>query len=247
MLPVKPLIGCTTYQKSIPESPHLQIIGLMPSYIEAVKAAGGIPVLIPLTLAEEDLQAVFQRVDGILLPGGGDIDPRLYQDEVTGLSKRIDANRDRTEILLTRTAVTHNKPILAICRGIQVMNVALGGTLWEDLDTQRFDGLHHDFNGPQARTHIAHHVRINPNSRLAQVMGSTQPGVNSLHHQGLRDVAPEASTVATAPDGLVEAIEIPGHPFAVGVQWHPENLVFNDQHMLALFQGLVEASKNSNR
>ncbi len=239
----KPLIGCTTYWKEVPQTPPLEIIGLMPSYIEAVKAAGGIPVLIPLTLSDEDLLTVFARVDGLILPGGGDVEPALYQEEGTGLSKRINPQRDRGEILLTRTAVTQNKPLLAICRGIQVMNVALGGTLWEDLDTQRFDGLHHDWHGRQPRTHLAHAVQIDPDSRLAQSMGVTRPGVNSLHHQGIRDVAPKVAITATAPDGLVEGIEVPGHPFAVGVQWHPENLVFNDPHMLALFEGLVKASK----
>ncbi len=238
----KPLIGCTTYWKEIPQNPPLEIIGLMPSYIEAVKAAGGIPVLIPLTLSDEDLLAVFARVDGLILPGGGDVDPTIYQEKGTGLSKRINPHRDRGEMLLTRTAVSQNKPLLAICRGIQVMNVALGGTLWEDLDTQRFDGLHHDFHGRHPRTHLAHSVRIDPNSHLAQSLGTTQPDVNSLHHQGVRDVAPEAIVSATAPDGLVEGIEVPGHPFAIGIQWHPENLVFNDPHMLALFEGLVAVS-----
>ena len=243
----KPLIGCATYRKEIPQNPPLEIIGLTPSYIEAVKAAGGIPVLIPLTLSDEDLLAVFARVDGLILPGGGDVDPALYQESDAGLSKRIDPNRDRVEILLARTAVTQNKPLLAICRGIQVMNVALGGTLWEDLNTQRFDGLRHDLHGIHPRDYLAHPVRIDPNSRLAQSMGTTQPRVNSLHHQGVRDAAPEVVVTATAPDGLVEAIEAPGHPFAIGVQWHPEMLVFNDPHMLALFEGLVEASKNGNR
>ncbi len=243
MSALKPLIGCTTYWKEIPENPPLEIVGLTTSYVEAVKAAGGIPVLIPPTLSDEDLLALFARIDGLILPGGGDVDPKLYQENGVGLSRRIDANRDRTEMLLTRTAVAQNKPLLAICRGIQVMNVALGGTLWEDLDTQRFDGLHHDFHGVHPRTYLAHPVQIDPNSHLAQSMGTIHPDVNSLHHQGVRDVAPEVVTTATAPDGLVEAIEVPGHPFAIGVQWHPEMLVFNDPHMLALFEGLVAASK----
>jgi len=239
----KPVIGCTTYWKEIPQKPPLEIIGLMPSYVAAIKAAGGIPLLIPLTLSDEDLLALFTRLDGLLLPGGGDVAPTLYQEKSAGLSKRINPNRDRVEILLARAAVTQNKPLLAICRGIQVMNVALGGTLWEDLETQRFAGLRHDYHGAHPRTHLAHPVQITPDSRLAQSMGVTQASVNSLHHQGLRDVAPEVVVTATAPDGLVEGIELPEHPFAIGVQWHPENLVFNDPHMLALFKGLVEASK----
>jgi putative glutamine amidotransferase len=241
--PKRPLIGLTTYRK-IAQDSGAPLYGLMQSYVHAVAGAGGIPVLIPLGLETDDLFVILQRVDGLVLPGGGDIDPMAYHGLPHEQLRGIDNDRDRVEINLAREAVNTEKPFLAICRGHQVLNVALGGTMWEDLASQMPGAIRHDYNGNGARTDRPHMVQVREGSRLAAILNSVMIPVNSLHHQGLRNLAPELTVSATAPDGLVEGVEIEGHPFAVGVQWHPENLVKIDPAMHKLFTSLVEASAN---
>jgi putative glutamine amidotransferase len=238
----KPLIGCTTYRKLADQSPPIELLGLMPSYTEAVTAAGGLPVLIPLGLSEADLWAIFERVDGLLLPGGGDIAPGVYEGQMDPTIWGVDEDRDRVELLLARRAVAVHKPVFAICRGHQIFNVALGGTLWSDIQTQLPDALKHDYYNIRPRNELIHDVTIQPDSLLANSLGTTKTMVNSLHHQGIRQLAPELTAVATAPDGLIEAVELRGHPFALGVQWHPENLVADDPQMLDLFRAFMQAA-----
>jgi putative glutamine amidotransferase len=241
----KPLIGCTTYRKTAAQTPPISLMALMPSYIEAIQEAGGIPLLIPLGLSEDDLCAVFEQVDGLLLPGGGDIAANFYGSEHPELISDVDDDRDRVEIYLARLAVSQQKPLLAICRGHQLLNVALGGTLYEDITQQYPDALRHDNYNLFPRDHLAHPVSVMPGSRLAtQMNGKAELRVNSLHHQGVRDLAPELTAAATAPDGLIESVEISEHPYAIGVQWHPENLIGNDPLMLELFKGLTAAAQN---
>jgi putative glutamine amidotransferase len=238
----KPLIGCTTYRKFSGQNPPIDILGLMPSYLEAVVAAGGVPVMIPLGLSDENLQVVIQQMDGILLPGGGDIEPSVYQGQGHPTVGGIDEDRDRVELMVARTAVAQQKPLLAICRGLQVLNVALGGSLWEDVELLMPEAIHHEHVNSHPRTYLAHNVTIEPDSLLARQLGRTETAVNSLHHQGIRRLANDLRATAVAPDGLIEGIEVIGHPYAIGVQWHPENLIHNVPHMLGLFQGLVEAA-----
>jgi putative glutamine amidotransferase len=243
MLSKQPIIGCTTYRKRVRQRRPIDVYGLMPSYIEAITAAGGIPLLIPLGLSDEDMQAIFDRVDGILLPGGGDVEPKIYNGHKKVVRLwGIDPTRDRTEIYMTRAAVSQSKPIFAICRGIQVMNVALGGTLWEDILSLVPDSIDHDQPDKMPRNHLSHTVTLSEDSGVARSMGKTMSWVNSIHHQAIRDVANELEVTATAPDGIVEAAEVPGHPFAIGVQWHPENLIGDDPAMLGLFKGFVKAA-----
>jgi len=239
----RPLIGCTTYRKTADQDPPIELFGLMPTYVDAIVAAGGVPILIPLGLSDEALQAIFERVDGLLLPGGGDIEPEFYRGQPHTSLWGIDRDRDRVEFFMARAAVAQPKPLLAICRGHQVFNVALGGTLWVDVSSQMPDAIKHDYFGVHPRNYAAHSVKLQPNSKLSLCLGRDQTDVNSLHHQGIRDLAPELAAVAVAPDGLVEAVEIVGHPFAIGVQWHPENLIHDDPAMLSLFKGLVAASE----
>jgi putative glutamine amidotransferase len=241
----RPLIGLTTYHKTADQSPPIEIIGLMPSYIDSVVAAGGLPVLIPLGLGETELTEILARVDGVLLPGGGDIEPSFYRGNRHDSMYGVDSDRDRVEMIVARQAVQTQKPLLAICRGHQVLNVALGGTLWADVATFMPQAIRHDHFRGFPRNYIAHSVTAVPDSHIARLMGKTEIGVNSLHHQGIRHLAPELRITAVAADGLVEGAEIPGHPFAVTVQWHPENLIHDDPAMLALFQGLVAAARRN--
>jgi putative glutamine amidotransferase len=239
----RPIIGLTTYRKKSRDT-NRRLFGLMRSYVEAVSAGGGIPLLIPLGVSNEDLLTVIARVDGLVLPGGGDIDPKFYQGNKHQALRGIDRDRDRVEVFLAQQAIKLEIPLLAICRGHQVLNVALGGTMWEDLASQRVDGIKHDYYQLGSRTDLQHSVELYPGSRLAAIMGREKTPVNSLHHQGVRDIAPDLVVSAVAPDGLVEGLEVDGHSFAVAVQWHPENLIGNDPAMLALFEALVTASQN---
>lgn len=237
----QPIIGCSTYRKRSHDT-NVPLYGLMTSYVEAISLAGGIPLLIPLGLSEEALLTTLERVDGLLLPGGGDIDPAQYHGNGHEKVAEVDQDRDRVEIYLAQQATAMQKPLLAICRGHQVLNVALGGNMWEDIASEMPNAIQHDFNRIMPRNYLPHTVDVIPDSQLARVLGRMETAVNSLHHQGIRNLAPELVATAHSADGLVEAVEVPGHPFALGVQWHPENLVHDDPAMLNLFRALVDAS-----
>ena len=241
----RPIIASTVYRKAIPQRRPIDVYGLMPSYSEAVSKAGGILLLIPLGLSKDDLATILDRVDGILLPGGGDVAPELYDGQGHETIYGVDRERDRTEIFMARAAVAKQKPLLAICRGLQVLNVALGGTLWHDISSEIPGAFDHDASDEQPRNHLAHVVVAEPDSLLMRHTGKRENWVNSYHHQAIRGLAPGLKVTATASDGVIEAVELPGHPFAVGVQWHPENLVHDDPSMRALFAGLVEAAEHS--
>jgi putative glutamine amidotransferase len=242
----QPLVGISVYRTKTHWPPHTCYYGLHPFYIESVLAGGGAPVQIPLGLDQAALRTVFDRVDALILSGGGDVDPALYDEPVNG-SRGIDRERDEIELALIRWALQEAKPLLAICRGIQVLNVALGGSLYQDIASDVPGAMRHDYFDSQgfARDHLAHEVDLTPGCRLARLLGVDRVPVNSLHHQGLKTLAADLVAVGHAPDGLVEAVEITGHPFAVGVQWHPEALAPNDPVMRRLFEGLVVATRYS--
>ncbi len=244
---MKPIIGCTTYTRPFSAQSTLQMYGTPTTYVEAIQAAGGIPMLIPLGLSQKDLAAIFARIDGLLLPGGGDVSPDVYRGKMHDKVSRIDEKRDKTELWLAQKAVAEQKPTLAICRGHQVLNVALGGTLWEDVADLLPGAIRHDFFKTFPRDYLAHSVSVAEDSLLARLVGTQETAVNSLHHQGIRDLAPELVATAVAPDGLVEAVEIPSHPFALGVQWHPENLIKQDEKMLSIFKGFIQAAAENGR
>jgi len=242
--PARPLIGIPVYKTKAHTAPHIPLYALHPLYSEGVLAGGGAPLQIPHGVDRETLRSIFDRVDGLLLAGGGDVDPAFYDEPAGEHVHEVDRERDEIEITLVRWALEDDKPLLAICRGIQVMNVALGGTLYQDVLTDMPGAMRHAYFQGQgfARDYPAHDVQLSPTSRLANRMGGESFTVNSLHHQGIKKLAPEVSCAGTAPDGLVEALEVEGHVFAVGVQWHPEALVPRDQVMRRLFEGLAEAA-----
>jgi putative glutamine amidotransferase len=214
-----PIIGITTTQgKNADDHP---IVFLMQSYARAVMQAGGVPVLIPSMLAEEGWDALYSRLDGILFSGGGDIALEYSPGDPHPRIDGVDLLRDSVELNMLRTAASDNKPFLGICRGCQVMNVALGGTLYTHIPDQFHNALDHDYPGNR-RTVLVHEVRIEEGTRLAEVFEEPLLKVNSLHHQGLKDIASGIRIAGYALDGLVEAIELPDHPFGMAVQWHPE-------------------------
>ena len=212
-------------------------------YVDAIETAGGIPLMVPHNLGGDSLRVLFDRLDGLLLSGGGDIDPAIYGEEPHPDVDGISADRDRVELALARWAVDQHKPLLAICRGVQVLNVALGGTLVQDIPSQVADALPHRFDEKTTpRGYLAHSVSIEPDSLLRAVIHSTAASVNSWHHQSLKQVADPLRVVAESPDGIIEAVEVPGQRFVLGVQWHPEWLFETQPEMLRLFTALIEAA-----
>jgi putative glutamine amidotransferase len=235
---VAPVIGLTTYNDK--NKYGYPISALSHRYITALTGAGGVPLLIPSGLTDEALKAVLERLDGILLTGGGDISIERFRGEFHPRLDGIDPERDATEFALLQGAVDSGKPFLGICRGFQMVNVALGGNLYTDIQDQLPGAIKHDYDSGSQRQFLAHDVVVEESSYLAGILGETNLKVNSLHHQGVKDLASALRPVAYAPDGLVEATELPGHPFGIAVQWHPEWLT-DQPAAKRLFQAFVAA------
>jgi putative glutamine amidotransferase len=234
----QPLIGITTNQ-SINEDGYPTVM-LMQSYVKAVMGAGGVPVLIPSMIHEEGWDALYSRLDGILFSGGGDIALKHSPGEPHPRINGVDLERDSVEMKLAQASASGGKPFLGICRGAQVVNVALGGTLYTHLPDQLPNALDHSYPG-NMRTVLVHEVKLEEGTRIAEIMGEPILKVNSLHHQGLKDIAPSLRVAGHAPDGLVEAVELPDHPFGLAVQWHPEWLT-DQESTRNLFRKFVEAA-----
>jgi putative glutamine amidotransferase len=234
-----PIIG-VTMARSLSESGY-SILTITEAYIEALERVGACPILIPLGLAENRLQEILSKVDGLLFSGGGDVHPERYNSQIHPLVDRVDPDRDRVEIYLVNEAIQKEIPFLGICRGLQVINVALGGTIYEDILDQRLNSIRHDYSPGKPRQYLAHTVDIEAESRLAQLLGKSTTHVNSLHHQGIKDLAPNLKVNATASDGLIEAFEVKNYRFGLAVQWHPEWLASED-NMDILFLELARAA-----
>ncbi|MBN1179718.1 MAG: gamma-glutamyl-gamma-aminobutyrate hydrolase family protein [Anaerolineae bacterium] len=237
-----PLIGITGRAEQVSTGLSTPFYGAFQSYVVAVREAGGLPLIVPPILNPAHVPLVATRLDGLLLSGGGDIDPAEYGEPGHPLAAGIDLERDRTELLLVRAALENGLPILAICRGIQVLNVALGGTLFVDIPTQVPDAVIHDPKDGDAWETFNHTVHLTPGSRLAAIFDAPALQVNSFHHQATRRVADGLVVTARAADGVVEGLEHRRHPFCVGVQWHPESRFGNQPGMERLFVAFVRAA-----
>jgi putative glutamine amidotransferase len=233
------MIGITTEHRI--SQAGIPIISIPETYVQAVIQAGGCPVLIPLDLPKDRLDDFLPLLDGILFTGGGDVDPGCYGGETHERVGEVDSDRDRVELHLLRGVVHTGTPFLGICRGIQLVNVGQGGTLYADIAAGRSGALKHDFYPGWPRDHLAHTIEVRTGSRIQKILGAETVEVNSLHHQAIERLAPGLLATAYAPDGLVEAVELPGHPFGLAVQWHPECLP-EDPAMRALFQAFVQAA-----
>jgi putative glutamine amidotransferase len=233
-----PIIGITTNQST--NAKGQPTVMLMQSYINAVIQAGGVPVLIPSLVAEDGWDAVYSRLDGILFSGGGDIALEFSPGEPHPRIDGVDLARDSIELKMVQAAVSDGKPFLGICRGCQVMNVALGGTLYTHIPDQLPGALDHDYPGNMRRV-LAHKVKLEEGTHIAEIHGEQILQVNSLHHQGLKDIPPSLRVAGHAPDGLVEAIELSDHLFGMAVQWHPEWLT-DQESTRNLFRKFVEAA-----
>jgi putative glutamine amidotransferase len=212
-------------------------------YLESVRRAGGEPVEVADT--HESPAAIVARVNGVMLTGGGDVDPALYGEAPDATYEPAEPGRDAFEISLAKAAIEANVPLLAICRGMQVLNVAMGGTLIQDIPREVAGALNHSIREP--RFHIAHEVWVSPNSRLWSIMADKLDGeslqVNSRHHQAVKRVAPGFEVNATAPDGVIEGMERPASRFCLAVQWHPENF-WRTGEFRPLFEHFLTAARN---
>jgi putative glutamine amidotransferase len=235
----QPLIGITasrTYNQA-----GNPVISVNEAYTHAVARSGAAPLTIPLGLPDEMLNELLSRLDGVLFSGGGDVETSRYHGIDHPCVSDVDTDRDRIEILLSLQVIQRGIPFLGICRGIQVINVALGGTLYSDIADQHAGALRHDFYPDFPRDHPAHTVEIAAGSRLAQILDVTHIATNSLHHQAVQQLAPGLHALAHASDGIVEAVEYVGHPFGLAVQWHPEWMP-DSLPMQALFRAFTAAA-----
>lgn len=214
-------------------------------YIVTLTNAGAVSWLIPL-IDDETLRAIYESLDGVFLPGGADVDPVSYGRDPHALCDKTDRERDRVELALARWAIEDRKPVLGVCRGMQIINLAAGGTLYQDLAEQMAGSIKHDyfpFGGSNLRRdYLAHEVDVVPDSRLAHVFGGGALKVNSMHHQGVREIGNGLVVTATAPDGLVEGVEGADEGYVVGVQWHPEALTDTQDDAKRLFAEFVETA-----
>jgi putative glutamine amidotransferase len=237
-----PIVGLPTL--AILPGPKPPRFGINQSYVRALVAAGCAPVLIPPLDDEERLRAIYKRLDGIVFPGGADVAPQEYGEEPIDDLNVVEAPRDRTELTLARWAVADDLPTLGICRGQQVLNVALGGSLWQDLRHQGVTSVDHSDADGRARSALIHRVRLDPDSRLAQLIDETNVEVNSLHHQAVKMVAPRLRVIGTSDDGVIEALESDGHRFLIAVQWHPEE-IDTVPWVQRLFAGFARAASSN--
>lgn len=215
-------------------------------YIRVLVDAGALPWMIPLMSEDaETMRGIYEELDGVFLPGGADIDPANYGEERHPRCDTSDPPRDAVELMVVRWAMADRKPVLGVCRGLQIVNLATGGTLYQDIAEQMPGAIKHDyfpFGGRYARDYLAHEVTVAPRSRLGEIYGEGQLAVNSMHHQGVRKLGERLTASAVAPDGLVEGIESADGSYVVAVQWHPEALFETSEATRRLFASFIEAS-----
>lgn len=219
---------------------------ILRDYLRAILASGGLPVLLSPDLSGGMLESCLDRLDGLLLAGGNDVAPALFGEDPIEALGEVNPLRDAFEMHLVRMAAQRALPVLGICRGVQVMAAALGGSLWQDLPAQfrTADGrppIGHRQTSPGR--YASHAVRVTPDTLLSRTVGAEELKVNSFHHQAVRSPGPALRVCAAAPDGVAEAVEHPALPFFLGVQWHPERTYTDDPASAALFAALVRAAR----
>ena len=209
-------------------------------YSQAVLHAGGAPVIVPAAQNRKSLSRVLDSVQGLILSGGPDVHPKRYGEEPMAGLGEVDEALDAMELMAAGLALERDMPILAICRGIQVLNIALGGTLYQDIPSQMPDSICHTPKTDKAVN--THTVRVEVKSRLRRILGKPEIWVNGKHHQAVKDPAPGLVVTARARDGVIEAVEHPGKPYVIGVQWHPEGTWRDDPFSKKLFRSFLRAA-----
>lgn len=205
-------------------------------YARAIEYSGGLPFVLPLTADDHQLNRYMEKAEGLLLSGGGDVDPSAYGEERIPECGEASALRDKMEIALCKKAVEKGIPVLGICRGLQVMNIALGGTLHQHIENHARHDLPCD---------PAHNASILPSTRLYDILGKETVGVNTRHHQAIKDLGKGLTVTALAEDGIIEAVEMPGDRFFLAVQWHPEGLFSRYDDMKKIFAAFIAAVKGN--
>jgi putative glutamine amidotransferase len=234
----KPVVGLScSYEQD--EKNHR--IFLNHSYLEAIRQFGGIPIVLPSEGNDDELEYLVSQCDGILFTGGMDIEPALFGEEKWNDTVETTPDRDRSESLIFRLAEERQLPILGICRGIQMMNVYYGGTLYQDIPTQAPTEVTHSMGASLGKT--CHDCIVEPNSPLHLLTGRDKIAVNSFHHQAVKDVAPGFSVMARCEDGIIEAIWNPNKRFLWAVQWHPEEIWKIEHSSAHIFQAFMDACK----
>lgn len=230
----KPIIGITPLFDEDKDS-----IWMLPGYMEGILMAGAIPFILPFTEDEEDILRIAEEFDGFIFTGGQDIDPVIYGEEKLPCCGKIDSGRDDLESKLLEKVIQYDKPSLGICRGLQLMNAVLGGTLYQDLDTERKENtlVHHQ--SPPYNIPI-HKVEISNNSKLFDIFNEKEIMVNSCHHQAVKRLAGKLKTAAISEDGVIEAAYMPDKKFVLGVQWHPEFMYLQDEMSRKLFYEFIK-------
>jgi len=230
----KPMIGVIPVYDELRAS-----YWMLPGYMQGIEEAGGIPVMLPLTTESDTILRLAETFDGFLFTGGQDIDPTWYGEEKRERCGDACEERDKLEMELFRHVAGLDKPALGICRGVQLMNVALGGSLYQDLPSERGGPLTHSQKPPYDAP--VHGVDILPGTLLHEIVQADSLRVNSYHHQGIKVLSDQLIPAAHAEDGLIEAVILPGKRFVLGVQWHPEYMYESDPYSLSLFQAFVQA------
>lgn len=244
----KPLIGITCnydQQDGWGASTGLIVSGqdgsyVASDYVYALEKAGATPVLIPQCADFESLKPLLELLDGVLVSGGHDVGPEHYNAFPKGYCGKISPRRDAQDLAVARYALKSGLPLLGICRGVQILNVAAGGTLYQDLEKE--GNFENHFGDKYPRNYPWHSISLAEGSALKKIFGKETLKVNSFHHQAVRDTVPGVKTAAVSSDGVIEAIEVGDHKFAVGVQWHPE-MMFDSEEQMRLFRAFVEACR----
>jgi len=228
-VPERPLIGIATQtQEAVPgQLPRCWIMSQR--YVQVLANLGAVPVLIPLLPNDAaTLREIYDRLQGVFLTGGVDVDPSRYGESKLAQCGHTDSDRDAVELQLMQWALDDHKPVLAVCRGFQLVNVACGGSLYQDVPSQCPAMIKHDFFPPESgdpgRDYLAHEITVQPSTRLGSALGAERVTVNSMHHQGIKTLAQCLTASAWAPDGLIEGVEGKNGHYLVAVQWHPEEL-----------------------
>ena len=230
----RPVVGVVPLEDTERES-----YWMLPGYLNGLETAGALPLILPLTEEGAALDQLTALCDGFLFPGGQDVDPALYGQAPLPQCGERSPGRDNMERALLPRVLAADKPLFGICRGLQFLNAALGGTLYQDLPSQTGTAVPHRQEPPYDRA--AHTVRLEENSPLQALLGTRTLPVNSSHHQGIRDLAPALRPMARAEDGLIEAVYAPEYAFVWAVQWHPERLYVHSEANARLFRAFVGA------
>ena len=233
---VKPVIGLIPLFDD-----EKQSYWMLPGYMKAIEHSGGVPIMLPLSTDKEELDVSYKLCDGILFTGGHDVSPKIYGQKASEKCGAPCKERDQMEAYILDKCLEDDKPILGICRGIQFINAHLGGTLYQDLPSEFVSSVNHHMTPPYDRT--VHKITVLDGTKLADIIGPLEFNVNSYHHQAIKELSPMVDKMAISEDGLVEAIAVKNHRFAIGVQWHPEFSYTKSEENVKIINAFVNECK----